>query len=93
MYCLQGNLRPFLKPFSIFCHWENKTDFKKKHPPSKKKPTTKEPKKTTKKAKKTKNLFKSMKVCVHYCVLVNSIRNKTGKKRHKETKKISYLLA
>lgn len=53
MYCLQGNLRPFLKPFSIFCHWENKTDFKKKHPPSKKKPTTKEPKKTTKKAKKT----------------------------------------
>lgn len=55
MYCLQGNLRPFLKPFSIFCHWENKTDLKKNiPPPSKKKPTTKEPKKTTKKAKKQK---------------------------------------
>lgn len=54
MYCLQGNLRPFLKPFSIFCHWENKTDLKKNIPPSKKKPTTKEPKKTTKKAKKQK---------------------------------------
>lgn len=55
MYYLQGNLRPFLKPFSIFCHWENKTDLKKNTPPPlKKKPTTKEPKKTTKKTKKQK---------------------------------------
>lgn len=56
MYCLQGNLRPFLKPFSIFCHWENKTHLKKKHPsPQKKNPTTtKEPKRTKKlKNKKT----------------------------------------
>lgn len=37
MYCLQGNLRPFLKPFSIFCHWENKTHLKKKHPSPQKK--------------------------------------------------------
>lgn len=51
--CLQGNLRPFLKPFSIFCHWENKTDLKKNIPPPLKK--NQQQKNLKKQPKKLKN--------------------------------------
>lgn len=87
MYCLQGNLHPFFKPFSIFCHWENKTHLTPLPSKKKKNHNNKRTLKKTKKAKKTKNLFKSMKVCVYCCVLVNSIRNKTGKNDTRKPKK------
>lgn len=61
MYCLQGNLRPFLKPFSIFCHWENKTDFKKNIPPLKKNQQQKNLKKQPKKLKKQKTCSNQLK--------------------------------
>lgn len=79
MYCLQGNVRPFFKTILDFLSLGKKKQQKNL--------------KKTKKAKKNpENLFKSMKVCVYYCVLVNSIRNKTGKNDSRKPKNISYLL-
>lgn len=70
MYYLQGNLRPFLKPFSIFCHWENKTDFKKNTPPPplKKNQQQKNLKKQPKKLKNKKLVQINESLCSLLCL-------------------------
>lgn len=68
MYCLQGNLRPFLKPFSIFCLWENKTDFKPPPPSKKENQQQKNLKKQPKKPKNKKLVQINESLCSLLCL-------------------------